>query len=107
MRGTDGAPALLVPAMHLHLVAVGGRGGWHGDSVLQQEGEQRCDRPLALKGGGGRRVGGQPWDSPLLQSRQGRARGTGAEAGGRDVHLCGAPSGLPLLRFCEWKHLQM
>ena len=27
MRGTDGAPAPLVPAMHLHLVAVGRRGG--------------------------------------------------------------------------------
>ena len=49
--------------------------------------------------GGGWRVGGQPWDSPLLQSRQGGARGAGAGAGGREVHLCGAPSGLPLLRF--------
>ena len=57
--------------------------------------------------GGGWRVGGQPWDSPLLQSRQGGARGARAGAGGREVHLCGAPSGLPLLRFCEWKHLQM
>ena len=33
-----------------------------------------------------------------------RGRGRG---GGREVHLCGAPSGLPLLRFCERKHLQM
>ena len=32
--------------------------------------------------GGGWRVGGQPWDSPLLQSRQGGARGAGAGAGG-------------------------
>ena len=31
----------------------------------------------------------------------------GAGAGGREVHLCGAPSGLPLPWFCEWKHLQM
>ena len=57
--------------------------------------------------GGGWRVGGQPWYSPLLQPGQGGARGAGAGAGGREVHLCGAPSGLPLLRFCERKHLQM
>ena len=44
--------------------------------------------------GGGWRVGGQPRDSPVLQSRQGGARGAGAGAGGREVHLCGAPSGL-------------
>ena len=35
--------------------------------------------------------------------------GVGAVAGaaGREVHLCGAPSGLPLPWFCELKHLQM
>ena len=69
-------------------------------------GAQLWDRPQALPGGRWR-VGGQPWDSPLLQSRQGGAREAGAVAGGREVYLCGAPSGLPLRRFCEWKHLQM
>ena len=34
-------------------------------------------------------------------------RGRGRGRGGREVHLCGAPSGLPLPWFCEWKHLQM
>ena len=32
---------------------------------------------------------------------------TAAGVGGREVHLCGAPSGLPLPWFCGLKHLQM
>ena len=34
-------------------------------------------------------------------------RGRGRGRGGREVHLCGAPSGLPLPWFCELKYLQM
>ena len=83
--------------------ARGGEQPWdRPQAPLEREegGAQLWDRPQVLPGGGWR-VGGQPWDSPLLQSRQGGARGAGAVAGGREVHLCGAPSTLPLLRFRE------
>ena len=79
---------------------------YNGAGCEVEGGEAAVGSPTGAPGGGWR-VGGQPWDSPLLQSRQRGARGAGDGAGGREVHLCGAPPKLPLLRFCEWRYLQM
>ena len=88
---------------------VRGRGGeqpWNRAQAPLEGGAQLENCPQALPGGGveGRWAAvGQP--SAVVEAGSGE-RGRGRGRGG-DVRLCGAPSRPPLLRFCEWRHLQM
>ena len=68
--------------------------GAHGVPHWGSSAPAHHTHPLAMQPAGGAHA-----SSSSIVGGRGR--------GGREVHLCGAPSGLPLPWFCEWKYLQM
>ena len=68
--------------------------GAHGVPHWGSSAPAHHTHPLAMQPAGGAHA-----SSSSIVGGRGR--------GGREVHLCGAPSGLPLPWFREWKYLQM
>ena len=68
--------------------------GAHGVPHWGSSAPAHHTHPLAMQPAGGAHA-----SSSSIVGGRGR--------GGREVHLCGTPSGLPLPWFREWKYLQM
>ena len=75
----------------------------HGVPLWGSSAPAHHTHPTAMQPVGGAHAS----SSSIYASAPSAVTCTAAGVGGREVHLCGAPSGLPLPWFCELKHLHM